>query len=70
MANWDELMTSGVIQEARLWFERANTADPAMKAFALAVWAQWYGGSLVQHAEATDLRDEWEREAGEARDGK
>lgn len=50
--HFDELTPDATIAEAKLWLARANVAAE-MKPASLAVWAAWYGGELLSHAESS-----------------
>jgi hypothetical protein len=66
--HWDELAPADDIKAAREWFERANSADTALREAALAVWAVWYGGEMVRHAEVSSELLQWFRAEIAAKD--
>lgn len=58
MTHWDELLSAADIKECATQYQQAIMAAE-LKPAALAVWAAWWGPSLISHMQATDLQWEW-----------
>jgi hypothetical protein len=60
------MSTDDVVKRAER--DRAEKADTALREAALAVWAAWYGGEMVRHAEVSSELLQWFRAEIAAKD--